>query len=231
MTSQPFLDQRMFLGANPLFAELSDEDLGHLVTITEKRSVEAGRNVVKQGEPGSEMYFILTGKVKVSVQISDGEEVTLGYLGPGEAFGEIALFDEQERTATVTTCEPSAFLSLNREPFIRFLIEHPHVSIQVLAAMSRRFRKTNDLIKESLYLDVCDRLAGLLRNLMQAYGKHTRSGMLIDSKFSEQELGEIAGLPSDVVAAQLKHWESEGVINTNRGFITVIEPEGLAQPR
>ena len=229
MTTRPFLDQRMFFEANPLFANLSDHDRHHLFLITKRKSKRANRVVIKQGDFGDQMYVILEGKVQVSVQISEDEEVVLGYLGPSEAFGEIALFDEQERTATVTTCEPCEFLILKREPFLAYLTQHPHVAIGMLANMSKRFRKANDFIKDSLYNDVLTRLSDLLNNLAKAYGKNTTNGTQIDTEFSDKELAKIAGLPCSVVGAQLKHWKTRGVIDVKRGIITIVRPEELLE--
>jgi len=229
MTIRPFLDQRMFFEANPLFANLSDHDRHHLFLITKRKSKRANRIVVKQGDFGDQMYVILEGKVQVSVQISEDEEVVLGYLGSSEAFGEIALFDEQERTATVTTCEPCEFLILKREPFVAYLTEHPHVAIGMLANMSKRFRKANDFIKDSLYNDVLTRLSDLLNNLAKAYGKNTSKGTLIDTEFSDSELAKITGLPSNVVGAQLNHWKTRGVIDVKHRLITIVRPEELLE--
>lgn len=229
MTTRPFLDQRMFFEANSLFADLSDEDRHHLFLITKRKSMKVNRVVLKQGDLGDEMYVILEGQVQVSVQISDGEEVPLGYLGPSEAFGEFALFDEQERTATVTTCEPSEFLILKRKPFVAYLTERPHVAIGMLATMSKRFRKANDIIKDSLHQDVLARLSDLLNNLAKSYGKNTSKGRQIDTEFTDRELAKIAGLPSSVVGAQLKHWKTHGVIDVKHGYITIVKPDALLE--
>jgi len=229
MTARPFFDQRMFFDANPLFSELSDLDRNHLFRITKRKAMRANQVVVKQGDRGDKMYVILEGRVKVSVQITKNEEVVLGHLGPSEAFGEIALFDKQERTATVTTCEPCEFLVLKREPFLAYLTEHPHVAISLLATMSKRFRKADDLIKDSLYQDVVVRLSELLNKLAKAYGVHTSKGMQIDSEFTDKELADISGLPSDVVGAQLKHWNSRGVIDIKHKLITIVQPEKLQE--
>lgn len=229
MPNRPFLDQRVFFDANPLFANLSDHDRHQLFLITKRKAVRPNHVVVKQGDPGDKMYVILEGKVQVSINISKDEEITLGCLGPSEAFGEIALFDKQERTATVSTLEASEFLILKREPFLAYLTEHPNVAISMLAIMSKRFRKANDFIKDSLYQDVLIRLSDLLNNLAKAYGKNTATGRKIDTEFTNKELAKIAGLPSDVVGAQLKHWKTRGVINVQHGLITIVKPEELLQ--
>ena len=80
-----------------------------------------------------------------------------------------------------------------------------------------------------MYSEITTRLADAIRNIASAYGKQTRKGLQIDTIFNENELGDIAGVPGDVVSAQLKHWRKEGVINISHCYLTLIKPEELAR--
>ncbi len=225
--SPPLIDRRMFLGSNPLFVDLSDDDLNDLVAITQHKDYKANHTVIRQGESGDKMYIIVVGKVQVQMHIADGEDLPIGELVAGEAFGEISLFDKQPRTATVTTLEPCQFLVIGRDKFKEFLLQHPHVAIQQLTVMSKRLRASSDLLKDSLYSDVSARLARTLFDIAQAYGQQTRSGLKVNIAFDNKELGEIAGVPGEVVAAQLRHWKEAGVIRVNHGYLTLLKPEEL----
>jgi len=227
MNNSPLIDKRMFLGSNPLFEDLREEDLGDLVAITHSKQFRSHQTIIKQGRSGDEMYIIVSGKVRIHIHIADGEDLTVGELVAGEAFGEIALFDSETRTATVTTVEPSHFLVLGRDKFKDFLLRHPHVSIQLLTVMSKRLRSSSDLLKDSLYSDVSARLAKTLFDIAQAYGQQTRSGLKVNIAFNDRELGEIAGVPGEVVAAQLRHWKEAGVIQVSHGCLTLLKPEEL----
>jgi len=227
MNNSPLIDKRMFLGSNPLFEDLRDEDLSDLVAITHSKQYRAHQTVIKQGRSGDEMYIIVSGKVRIHVHIADGEDLSVGELVAGEAFGEISLFDKQTRTATVTTAEPCHFLVLGRSKFKSFLLKHPHVSIQLLTVMSKRLRSSSDLLKDTLYSDVSARLAKTLCDIAHAYGQQTRSGLKVNIAFKDSELGEIAGVPGEVVAAQLRHWKDAGVIQMNHGCLTLLKPEEL----
>lgn len=219
---------RQFLGDNPLFHEIQPEDLDALMALTKFIQVSANKVVIHQGDIGDDMYFIQDGSVYIRLQIADNEELTIGELFSGEAFGEIALFDRQPRTASVVTAEPCEFLVLTRDVFHQFLSENPHVAIQLLTVMSRRIRAANDFLKESMYSDVTSRLAQTLRKIAKAYGKHTTKGLKIDIEFADKELGEYAGIPADIVSAQLKHWQKAGIIKINHGCLTLIKPEELS---
>lgn len=228
MTTTPLLNQSTFWGAAPLFKDVSTSDLDDLFALTTQHRASAGEPVVRQGDAGADLFVILKGKARVSISIADGEEVSLGELNAGEAFGEIALLDGRPRTATVVAAEPCEFCVLKRDAFCGFLLSHPHAAISILAAMAERLRRSDGFIKDALYNSVTARLADTLRKLAQAYGKHTRDGLHIDLKFSERELSEIAGVPTSVVAAQLRQWSDAGHIKTRHGGLTLIHPEDLS---
>lgn len=227
MKKSPLIDKRMFLGSNPLFEDIREEDLGDLVAITRSKQYKSHQTIIKQGQSGDEMYIIVSGKVLIQIHIADGEDLPVGVLAAGEAFGEISLFDNEARTATVTTTEPSHFLVLGRDQFKDFLLKHPYVAIQLLTVMSKRLRSSSDLLKDSLYSDVSARLAKTLCDIAQAYGQQTRKGLQVNIAFNDNELGEIAGVPGEVVAAQLRHWKDAGVIQVNHGYLTLLKPEEL----
>lgn len=230
MSTTPLVDKRMFLGANPLFGEFTAEELRDLESITTIKQFGAHSEVVRQGQPGEEMYIIESGSVNILLHLADQEDVVIGKLCAGEAFGEIALFDEQPRTATAVTCEPCRLLAIGRQAFNGFLTQNPQAAVKLLAVMSRRLRAASDFLRDSLYTDVAARLATTLRNIAKAYGKNTSKGLQIDTTFDAQELGNIAGVPGDLVKAQLRHWCAEGVINMRHGYLTIVKPEVLAEP-
>jgi CRP/FNR family cyclic AMP-dependent transcriptional regulator len=229
MNASSLEQRRQYLLNNPLFSELSHDVVDDLLAITTCQSYSRRQVVLKQGEPGQEMFFIVKGTVDVRLSLADDEDITIGKLSPGEAFGEIALFDHCARTASVVTNEPCELLSLHRDSFNAFLLQHAEVAVQLLSVMAKRLRKTNDLLKDSMYSEITSRLADAIRNIANAYGKQTRKGLQIDTVFDDNELGEIAGIPSDVVTAQLKHWRKEGVINISHGYLTLLKPEALAR--
>ncbi len=227
MPNNDFLEKASLLSSNPLFVDLDQEELYRLAAATNPLRLNGKQVVFNQGDPGDEMFLIASGSVKVSVLIAEDEEVTLRELETGEAFGEIALFDSRERTAKVTTLEPTTLLGIKRPDFLRFLTTHPNVAIQLLTTLSRRLRSINDLVIDTLSFNIGSRLAETLHKISRVYGRHTPKGVRIDTQFSDRELGEIAGVPSEVVAAQLRHWRNEGILTIAHGYITIIKPDEL----
>jgi CRP/FNR family cyclic AMP-dependent transcriptional regulator len=227
MATEFFKNKFHVLGASPLFIDLAPDDLNDLVTIAQNVKFGANEIVFEQGDLGKEMYIVLSGQVKINLRTKEGEEVTITHLGAGEAFGEIALFDQRERTATATTCDASEFLVIKREDFVGFLTNHSNVAIHFLSEISKRLRETDNLMKDALYSNVPSRLAEVLQKMASAYGKHTQQGLLIEARFTEHELAEIAGLPDEVVTTQLNNWQTKGIIKNSRGYITLLHPDEL----
>lgn len=224
----PLVDKRLFLGAHPLFEQLSAADMTELTRITNEIKIPARHCVINQGDPGEEMYIIAHGMLQVYIHVADNEDIKVGELNVGEAFGEIALFDEKPRTASIIAIEDCKLLVIHREAFRHFLLDNPQVSLELLTVMSKRLRATNDFLRDSLHEDISIRLADTLRKIAGAYGRQTRNGLVIDMSFDDAELGNIAGIPKDIVKAQLNHWQKTGYITLKHGRLTLLRPDEMA---
>lgn len=221
------LDQRLFLGSLPLFANVADKDLQEVLAITRSRHFKKHHRIVKQGDKGNSMYLITKGSVEVKIQLDEDEYISAGILLEGNTFGEIALFDQHQRTASIIALEDCECLQITRDAFTQFLLQHPAVSLQLLKTMALRLRATSEAVTDMVSDNVSSRIANTLSKIAQAYGQNTRQGLRIDMEFNPRELGEFAGVPGDVVAAQLKHWEKTGLISMHHGQLVLLRPEEL----
>lgn len=99
-----------------------------------------GDPIVRQGEKGSHMYVLQRGRVEV-VQESDGREIRLGELAPGDVFGEMAIFEREARSATIRALEDSRVLTVDRRTFLRRVQEDPSLAFHILRSLSHRVRE------------------------------------------------------------------------------------------
>jgi CRP/FNR family cyclic AMP-dependent transcriptional regulator len=164
-----------------IFAALSDEEAASLMQMARKINHPARHVVFQEGEPGDHLLVVMQGRVKVSLISPDGKEAILSILEPGDVFGEMALLDGEPRSASVTTMENCVFLVLWRRDFLPFLERNPQVALKLLAALSKRLRSTNDMVGNLSFLHLPARLARILINLGQQYGKLTAEGIAIGS--------------------------------------------------
>ena len=228
MSASESSDHQVVIAASPLFCDLEPLEAERLAAITRRVQTEENEVVFSQGDPGEEMFIILEGKVRISVIAPTGREIILGTLAPGEAFGEMCLLDGGRRSATVTAIEPSSFLVIGREHFVPFLLAHPPLCVRLLAGITRRLRATDEMIKDTLYVNTPSRLAKGLLALAKEYGQHLRDGVRINEAFSQEELAAMTGLPSTSVAAQLRAWKDQNLVTLEGNRLTITDPEELA---
>ena len=228
MTQQGPVDKRQLLAQSALFSQLEPMELDRLVQFARLKKVDAKDVVFYQGDPGNQMFAVVSGRIRISIVSEEGKEIILGTLGPGDVFGEIALFDGKSRTATATATEASEFLVIERKDLIPFLEKHPQVAIKLLGALSARLRMTDELIEDTLFLNLTSRLAKKLLALARVNGQQTPQGVRINLKLSQQELGNLVGTTRESVNKQLRAWQEEGLISMDRGYITILDSKELA---
>lgn len=139
MTDQPHQD---LLRNVPLFASCAPSDLAALASVATEADFPAGRSIVRQGDPGSGLFVVLSGAVRV---VRDG--ATLAELGPGQWFGELAVLDRGPRTAAVITEVPTRCLAVAAWDAERLMLERPSLAVAVARAMAERLR---DVLEDHL---------------------------------------------------------------------------------
>jgi CRP/FNR family cyclic AMP-dependent transcriptional regulator len=142
------------LRAVPLFASLDDESADQLCDYLSIRDYPSSSIVFRNGDPGDAMYVIDEGKVRISITDADGHMITLAELGPGDFFGEMALIDGRGRSADATVLEQTRLAELTREDFLRFIEHDPTVTLELLTALARRLRRTDELLRHRVARNV-----------------------------------------------------------------------------
>lgn len=160
------------LRAVPLFESLDDDAADTLCSLLSTEECDAGAMLFRAGDAGDSMYLIEDGKVQISMRSSDGEELILAVLGPGDFFGEMALIDGKPRSANATVCDSSRLAVLSRQHFLSFLSSSSNVALEMLTALTRRLRRTDELLRhlatrnaneeEASHLTFSDRAADVI---------------------------------------------------------------------
>jgi CRP/FNR family cyclic AMP-dependent transcriptional regulator len=167
-----------FLGTVPLFSGLDRSNLESFAELTRERSYPRGSVILFENDPGDSLFIVRSGRVKVVLIGEDGREVILGVLGVGQHFGELALIDEQPRSAHVIAMEDASLIVLRREDFRKRVEENPAVAWSLLMEMSRRLRRADDKIGGLVLLDVPGRIARLLLDLSEESGTEMIAGWI-----------------------------------------------------
>ncbi len=152
-------DQFAQLRNVPLFAGLDDEDAGGLCRLLRMRDYESGEMVFRTGDPGDAMFLVERGRIRISVVDTEGHNVTLAELRPGEFFGEMAMLDGKGRSADATVVQEARLAILTRADFLDFVQSDSTVVLEMLAAMTHRLRHTHDILRHRVSRNVNKEMA------------------------------------------------------------------------
>jgi len=218
---------RILLSECFLFNELSKDELNEIAEFTKITTVQPREVIVRKYDPGKEMFILVSGKVSLSTVTEDGKELTFAILGKGEMFGEISLFDNLERTATVTAVETSELLILEQKHFIPFVKENGNIAIKLLRSMALRLRYTDQLFEDTMFKQLPGRLAKKILLLADDFGQETLEGVRITIKLSQNDIGKMSGASRESVNKQMRVWEDKGLVHFDKGYITIRRKEEL----
>ena len=211
-----------------IFAHLGDAELAGLERLLEAREVAAEAVVVGQEDRGDALFVLVRGRVKVVLYGESGREIILRVFGrPGDFFGEMSLLDDQPRSATVIALETSTLLILKRGDFHQHLEGQPRTALAVLAELSRRLRRADEVIGNLALLDVYGRLARKLRDLARSDGEPVPEGVVIRDLPTQQEIAGLIGTSRETVNRLLADLRERGVIRAHRSRIVVVQAEAL----
>lgn len=141
-------DKIILLKGIKIFEGLTVSELAAVASVTQEKEVPAGETVIREGEPGDSLYLVVSGEVSVSKATPDGKEIELDKIKAGDYFGEMALFDESPRSATVKALGNAKFLVLYKREFTESVREYPQIALQICKVLSRRMRNLQGKIRE-----------------------------------------------------------------------------------
>ena len=223
------VDKRSLLEKVSMFSPLGPADLDRLAQITAIKRLRARQALFRKGDDGSQAYVIISGRLKITSAGEDGKETVLRIMDPGEVVGEMALLDGEPRSATATALEPCELLVVQRRDLIPFLERYPRTAIKLLQAQVARVRALSAQLEDRVFLNLPSRLAKKLLALSDNYGVERAEGITIDLKLSQGELGEMVGTSRESINKQLRAWAENGVVKSEKGYITIHKLDALEE--
>ncbi len=162
MSQETSLSEKiLLLRRMEIFEGLAVAELAAVASVCQDYESAPGEVIIKEGDAGETMYLIVKGKVVVSQLGEDGCAMELANLGEGDYVGEMALFDDAPRSATVAAQGPVRLLVLYKREFDETVREYPQVALQMCKELSRRLRKLHEKIHA---IPVCDLPSSFLTN-------------------------------------------------------------------
>ena len=222
------IDQEVIRKA-PLFTALDDAASASLLANMVSVKISKGTILFAEGDGGDQLYVIAEGKLKLGTSSGDGRENLLSILGPGEMFGELSLFDPGPRTSTATAVTDAKLLSLGQEKLLPWLVENPKVSLQLLASLAQRLRRTNEAVGDLVFSDVPGRVAKALIDLGERFGKKTEEGLFVHHDLTQEELAQLVGASRETVNKALADFAGRNWLKLDGRAVLITDLERLSK--
>jgi CRP/FNR family transcriptional regulator, cyclic AMP receptor protein len=220
-------DTIALLRAVPVFSELGEEELARVADVAVPRQFVAGEVVFREGDESNTCYVVRHGRARAVREHPDGRSITLANFGPGDIFGELAMFDDERRSATIETLEDTEAIAILGGDMRRLLSEHADIAVKLLASLGRRLRETNERLARQSFQTVQSRVASVLLQLVDgARSEGAEEGdVLITS--TQASLAQLAGSSRESASRFLAVLERAGIITQGRGKLVVHDPGAL----
>ncbi len=201
------------------FEDLSDKQIGLLTSRAAVRAYPKGAIIVTEGDEGSSLFMIQSGSVKTFLNDEDGREVVLSTQGAGEYFGELSLFDNRPRSASVIALEPCKLMIVTEAQFRDAIMDDPEIAFTLLRGLARRTRILTENVRTMALLDVFGRLVKTLYQLAE----DKDGGLVIDQRLTQQDLANRIGASREMVSRIMHDLTEGGYISTKAKRITILK--------
>jgi CRP/FNR family transcriptional regulator len=220
-------DTAELLARVPVFETLASEDLEQVARVAVPRSFDPGEVVFREGDESDTCYVVRSGHARAVRAHPDGRTITLASFGPGDIFGELAMFDAERRSATVEATDRVQAVAVLGADMRRLMYEHPELSAKLVISLGRRLRAANERLASQSFQTVQSRVATVLAQLVEqarAEGAGERDVLLT---ITQADIAQLAGSSRESASRFLAVLERAGAVTQGRGKLTVRDPAVL----
>ena len=207
-----------------LFGGLSAEQRDAIVALARIRTFNAGETIFAIGSPGDQMMALLSGSIRISVPSSEGKELLLAIIQPGEVFGELALLDGKERSADAVAETASMVAVLDRRDILSFFERNPSAWPKLVKVLCQRLRHTDQVFAEVALLELPVRLAKTMLRVAEVDSAPAQASKI---QFSQRELANMVGGTRESVNKCLRNWQRTGLVRISEGSIVITDRRAL----
>ena len=215
------------LGRVPVFSTLERSDLERIAEVAVPRSFETGQAVFREGDSSDTCYVVRAGQARAIRSHGDGRTITLATFGPGDIFGELAMFEDERRSATVEAIAPTSVVAVLGPDMRRLMSEHSEIAARLVIALGRRLRETNERLSRQSFQTVQSRVAAALAELVATARAEGAGETDVLITATQTDLAQLAGSSRESASRFLATLERAGVITQGRGKLTVHDPGRL----
>jgi len=202
-----------------IFSSLNDDELTELAGLAIERSFTADEFVFWDGDAPEWFYIVAEGKVKVVKHSSLGKEFVIAFFGPGEMFGEVAVFENKPYPASAQAVTETKVVGIKREDFLSFLANRPQVALKIINVLAGRLRDAQSRLRDLAGERVEQRLASVLLMLLAKLGPTL--------PFTRQEIADMVGTTTETVIRVMSQLKDRGIVRSVRGKVIILDREKL----
>jgi len=210
-----FSEKSEILRKSPIFSSLNDDELTELAGLAIERGFMPNEFIFWDGDAPEWFYMVAEGKVKVLKHSSLGKEFIIAFFGPGEMFGEVAVFESKPYPASAQTVTETRVVGVKRDDFLSFLANRPQVALKTINVLGGRLRDAQSRLRDLAGERVEQRLAGTLVMLCSKLGP--------DLPFAQQEIANMTGTTSETTSRVLSQLKDRGIIHSGRSKIVILD--------
>jgi CRP/FNR family transcriptional regulator, cyclic AMP receptor protein len=211
----------------PVFETLVPEDMSRIAELAVPRAFEAGQVVFREGDSSDTCYVVRSGRARAVREHPSGRTIALATFGPGDIFGELAMFEKERRSATVEAIAATSAVAILGPDMRRLMAEHPQISTRLVIALGRRLREMNERLLRQSFQTVQSRVAAVLTELVAQERSDGADGRDVLLTATQAELAQMAGSSRESASRFLAVLERAGVISQGRGRLTVHDVGAL----
>jgi CRP/FNR family transcriptional regulator len=211
-----------YLKQNRLFANAPVEAIAGGEKIFTMQLLPKRATFFDQGDATKVVFLIKTGRVRIARNTTDGKEVTVALLGPGDMFGEDALFGGGERTTVATCMEETLICKAHADDLFALLAGNSALALNVAQMLNDRLSDASATIEDLAYAKISDRLVNLFERLAVELGRPSDDGTLLDVRLTHQDIASIIGSTRETVSLEMNALVRAGQIKQEGGYITVL---------
>lgn len=213
------------LASVPVLASVPQADLVALAAKARRHRYVPGEIIFQRDDSGTALHVVERGRVQIVLPSSEGEEMIVATLGPGEFFGDLSLLDGAPRSASAVAAEITCTLVVQRDHFVSWLESRPAAVRAVTAALAGRLRRTDEMLADIAFLDVETRLCKKLVALCQSRCHEDAHTVRI----TQEQLAATLGVTRECVNKHLRHLRARGLVQIGRGYVRLLCPDELAR--
>ncbi len=212
-----------------LFDGLPAIALEEVIARARVQTLPRGARVFNQGEAIERAHALLSGAVRISQAGSDGEQVVIRFIGPGEIFGSVAIFTDHRYPADGTTMVESIEVSWRRAELLDLVATHPQIALNLVRIIGRRLGELQERMREMATQRVDCRIANALLRLAQQAGRASERGTQITFPLRRRDIADISGTTLHTVSRTLSNWKRQGLVIDEKPGLILTSPERLRQ--